>query len=242
MSLKSLCALAVLFFASTAVTAQTVNACYNKVNGIARVVGSGGVCLGFEQSVSWNVQGPAGIAGPQGPAGMPGMAGVPGMPGMPGMQGPMGLQGPMGMPGMAGMPGMVGPAGVAGPSGPTGPAGVAGPQGVAGTIPANLTSVSGGLSTNGGVAYAGAEKMSEGACGSLSLGDVILSVNGYGAGALPADGRLLSIASNVAVFSLMGTNFGGDGITNFALPDLRAFAPQGLQYSICVVGIYPPSL
>ena len=155
------------------------------------------------------------------------------------MPGPMGLQGPMGMPGMAGMPGMVGPAGVAGPSGPTGPAGVAGPQGVAGTIPANLTSVSGGLSTNGGVAYAGAVKMNEAACGSLSLGDVILSVNGYGAGAMPADGRLLSIASNVAVFSLLGTNFGGDGITNFALPDLRAFAPQGLQYSICVVGIYP---
>ena len=31
-----------------------------------------------------------------------------------------------------------------------------------------------------------------------------------------------------------------DGITNFALPDLRAFAPKGLQYSICAtVGIFP---
>jgi microcystin-dependent protein len=71
------------------------------------------------------------------------------------------------------------------------------------------------------------------------VGDVVLSVNGYGAGALPADGRLLPINGNTAIFSLVGTNFGGDGTTNFGLPDLRAFAPQGLQYSICVEGIFP---
>lgn len=41
------------------------------------------------------------------------------------------------------------------------------------------------------------------------------------AGYLPADGRLLSIASNTALFSLLGTTYGGDGKTNFALPDLR---------------------
>jgi microcystin-dependent protein len=38
---------------------------------------------------------------------------------------------------------------------------------------------------------------------------------------LPADGRLLSIAQNTALFSLFGTTYGGDGITTFALPDLR---------------------
>jgi len=37
----------------------------------------------------------------------------------------------------------------------------------------------------------------------------------------------------------MGTYFGGDGTTNFNLPDLRPFAPKGLQYSICVEGIFP---
>jgi microcystin-dependent protein len=75
----------------------------------------------------------------------------------------------------------------------------------------------------------------------MNLGDIILSVNGYGAGgALPADGRILSIAGNTAIFSLVGVNFGGDGITTFALPDLRAFAPKGMQYSICVAGIFPP--
>lgn len=35
------------------------------------------------------------------------------------------------------------------------------------------------------------------------------------------DGQLLSISSNSALFSLLGTTFGGDGRTTFALPDLR---------------------
>ena len=35
------------------------------------------------------------------------------------------------------------------------------------------------------------------------------------------DGQLMAIASNSALFSLLGTTFGGDGRTTFALPDLR---------------------
>jgi microcystin-dependent protein len=35
------------------------------------------------------------------------------------------------------------------------------------------------------------------------------------------DGRLLSISSNTALFSILGTTYGGDGIRTFALPDLR---------------------
>lgn len=35
------------------------------------------------------------------------------------------------------------------------------------------------------------------------------------------DGQLLSIATNTALFSLIGTLYGGDGRTTFALPDLR---------------------
>jgi microcystin-dependent protein len=38
---------------------------------------------------------------------------------------------------------------------------------------------------------------------------------------------------------MVGINFGGDGTTDFGLPDLRAFAPQGLEYYICVEGIFP---
>ncbi|MEQ1862392.1 MAG: tail fiber protein [Chthoniobacteraceae bacterium] len=39
------------------------------------------------------------------------------------------------------------------------------------------------------------------------------------------DGQLLMIAQNQALFSLLGTNYGGNGITNFGLPDLRARTP-----------------
>src|SRR6056297_1754420 len=40
-----------------------------------------------------------------------------------------------------------------------------------------------------------------------------------------ADGQLLPISSNSALFSLYGTTFGGDGRTTFALPDLRGRVP-----------------
>ena len=39
------------------------------------------------------------------------------------------------------------------------------------------------------------------------------------------DGQLLSISQNTALFSLLGTTYGGDGRTTFALPDLRGRAP-----------------
>ena len=35
------------------------------------------------------------------------------------------------------------------------------------------------------------------------------------------NGQLLSISQNQALYSLLGTTYGGDGVTTFALPDLR---------------------
>src|SRR5437868_3322570 len=40
-------------------------------------------------------------------------------------------------------------------------------------------------------------------------------------------GQLMGIAQNTALFSLLGVNFGGNGTTTFALPDLRSRAPVG---------------
>src|SRR5438270_9032132 len=40
-----------------------------------------------------------------------------------------------------------------------------------------------------------------------------------------ANGQLLPINQNQALFSLLGTTFGGNGQTNFALPDLRSRVP-----------------
>ena len=39
------------------------------------------------------------------------------------------------------------------------------------------------------------------------------------------DGRLLDVSQNEALFSLLGTTYGGDGRTTFALPDLRGRIP-----------------
>lgn len=41
------------------------------------------------------------------------------------------------------------------------------------------------------------------------------------------DGSLLSIQQNTALFSVIGTYYGGNGTTNFALPDLRGRFPMG---------------
>lgn len=40
-------------------------------------------------------------------------------------------------------------------------------------------------------------------------------------------GQILSIAQNTALFSLLGTTYGGNGQTTFALPDLRGRMPLG---------------
>lgn len=44
-------------------------------------------------------------------------------------------------------------------------------------------------------------------------------------GWLKADGQILPIAQNTALFSLLGTMYGGDRRTTFALPDLRGRVP-----------------
>ena len=43
------------------------------------------------------------------------------------------------------------------------------------------------------------------------------------------DGRLLSISQHSALFSVLGTAYGGDGMTTFALPDLRRQGMAGAR-------------
>jgi microcystin-dependent protein len=40
------------------------------------------------------------------------------------------------------------------------------------------------------------------------------------------DGQILPLSQNTALFSLLGTTYGGDGKSNFALPDLEGRAPM----------------
>jgi microcystin-dependent protein len=41
------------------------------------------------------------------------------------------------------------------------------------------------------------------------------------------NGQLMSISQNTALFSLLGTNYGGDGKSTFGLPNLQGAAPMG---------------
>jgi len=70
------------------------------------------------------------------------------------------------------------------------------------------------------------------------VGEILLFA-GSVAGAVRAAGQLLPINQNQALFSLLGTKFGGDGQTTFALPNLDGVAPNGLTYTICIEGIFP---
>ena len=59
-------------------------------------------------------------------------------------------------------------------------------------------------------------------------------------GWLPCDGRELEITQNMALFALLGNKFGGDGIRNFLLPDLRGKEPvPNMMYCLCVHGVFP---
>jgi microcystin-dependent protein len=50
------------------------------------------------------------------------------------------------------------------------------------------------------------------------------------------NGQLLPINQNQALFSLLGTQFGGNGQTTFALPDLRGRVPIGFTQNVTFVG------
>jgi microcystin-dependent protein len=54
------------------------------------------------------------------------------------------------------------------------------------------------------------------------------------------DGQILAISQNTALFALLGTQFGGNGTSNFGLPDMRGNAPlhqgQGIGLSQYFVG------
>jgi hypothetical protein len=140
-----------------------------------------------------------------------------------GAAGPAGPQGPVGPPGAQGPAGPQGPAGTSGLQGTAGPQGPTGPTGPSGRDDRFGTDTSHAARGHGG---------------DCTLGAITLTA-GTIANGVPADGLLLPISQHQALFALLGTLYGGDGQTTFALPDLRNVAPNGLTYSICIYGIFP---
>jgi hypothetical protein len=171
------------------------------------------------------------------------------------------LMGPQGPAGAAGPAGSTGPMGPAGPQGAGSVSSVTAGAGLtggtitgSGTIaiaaPYVTVTAGGGLSGGGMVGLGGTVVLSDNRFGTTlspanagrgsdkALGEVWL-VAGRVAGGVPCNGQHLSIQQNQALFSLLGTTYGGDGATWFALPNLQAVAPNGLTYVIAVEGIYP---
>lgn len=187
-------------------------------------------------------QGPAGATGPQGPAGPQGdpgpggLQGATGLAGPAGPAGPAGAQGPAGAIGPSGSPGAQGPTGTAGPAGPagaTGPIGLQGPPGPTGSAgpagPAGTQALFGTDTSSAAAGDSGRE---------CTLGEIMLTAGNVAKG-VPAAGQLMAISSNPALFAIIGVTYGGNGTATFALPDLRAAAPNGLTYTICTQGLFP---
>ncbi len=79
------------------------------------------------------------------------------------------------------------------------------------------------------------------------IGTIILFAGGFAPqGWAFCDGSQLSISQNTALFSILGTEYGGDGQTTFNLPNLSSTTLTGIpvagnyqRFIICVSGIYP---
>lgn len=173
-----------------------------------------------------------GAAGPMGPTGAQGEPGPAGATGPQGEPGPTGATGSQGVPGPTGATGPEGPEGTQGEQGLTGATGPAGPEGPQG--PAGPASNDPRFGTN-------TSRAANGRGGECTLGEVWLTA-GSVTSALRAEGQILPINQHMALFALLGTMYGGDGRTTFALPDLRSAAPNGLTYVICTQGIFPSRL
>jgi microcystin-dependent protein len=55
----------------------------------------------------------------------------------------------------------------------------------------------------------------------------------------PCDGQLLQIQQNSSLFQAIGTTYGGNGTTDFALPNIAPLNPEGPSYYIALDGIFP---
>lgn len=59
-------------------------------------------------------------------------------------------------------------------------------------------------------------------------------------GLMRCEGQVLPIHNYAALFSLITSQYGGDGQTTFALPNLKSKSPlEGMAYYIVTEGLYP---
>ena len=182
--------------------------------------------------------GPAGSNGANGVTGATGPQGSAGSPGATGGPGPTGPAGAAGSTGSPGATGESGPTGSAGADGSPGANGATGPTGATG----ELTKAEGDRRYEQQINFGASQKLTIAGSGgaTCTLAEIKLIAGDVSPfGTLPAEGQVLPISQNTALFSLIGTIYGGDGVTTFALPNLEAYSPHETNYVICVAGIYP---
>lgn len=74
------------------------------------------------------------------------------------------------------------------------------------------------------------------------LGEIrLFSFNSIPEGWKECAGQTLSVMENMKLFSLIGNKFGGDGMTNFCLPNLGSIGQQSgkVKYYISMEGTFP---
>lgn len=196
------------------------------------------------------IQGPPGPKGDQGEQGVQGPKGDQGDQGIQGPKGDQGEQGIQGLKGDQGDQGEKGDKGDKGDQGEQGPPGADGEDGADGAALTN-GSIAGQLLLWRGNSWVAAlpspqqiivDNMQpyaainyvialEGIYPSRNalepfIGEIYMFAGNFAPrGYALCDGQLLSIAQNTALFSILGTTYGGNGQTTFALPDLRGRAP-----------------
>jgi len=199
-------------------------------------------------------KGDTGAQGPTGPGGAKGDTGSQGPKGDTGLQGAIGATGAKGDSGAVGPRGLKGDTGAQGAIGPIGPKGNTGDTGATGpaggnivytaTAPISINSTTHVISFTTPLSWRTEDNMQPSLTlnyicamqglypsrnwSSPTLGQVSLFAGNFAPqGWALCQGQLLSISQNTALFSLLGTNYGGDGQTTFGLPDLRGRAVIG---------------
>ncbi|QAV70466.1 hypothetical protein ESZ53_08435 [Salinibacterium sp. UTAS2018] len=218
------------------------------LNGATGATGLTGANGGTALSGPTGATGPAGADGTNGADGAAGADGTSGADGAAGPTGPIGLTGatgPIGLTGATGPTGATGTNGADGPAGPQGPQGDAGPTGETGAAGATgATGAAGATGATGNSALSDSfgssvNRAGDGGTYECYLGTLSLTASSYAGEGIVADGRELSIANNTALFSLLGTTYGGNGRTTFNIPDMSAVTPNNMTWTLCHLGVFP---
>jgi hypothetical protein len=218
-------------------------------HGVTGATGSRGATGATGPAGSNGANGVTGATGPQGSTGSPGATGEPGPTGSAGAAGSTGSPGATGEPGPTGSAGAAGSTGSPGATGEPGPTGSAGADGSPGATGATgptgatgeLTRAEGDIRYEQQINFGAFQKPTAGSGGATcTLAEIKLIAGDVSPfGTLPAAGQVLPISQNTALFSLIGTTYGGNGVTTLALPNLEGYSPHETNYVICVAGIYP---